>query len=47
MGCEVTVVSTSEGKRHEATTVMGADHFVVSLDEASMKVRPAALNPQP
>ena len=39
MGCEVTVLSTSESKRTEAVKTLGADHFVVSRDEAAMKVR--------
>ena len=39
MGCVVTVLSTSESKRAEAVSTLGADHFVVSKDEASMKVR--------
>jgi len=38
MGCEVTVLSTSEKKREEATKILGADHFVISRDEADMKV---------
>ena len=39
MGCEVTVLSTSEGKREEALKVLGADQFGVSKDEAAMKAR--------
>ena len=39
MGCEVTVLSTSESKRAEATA-MGADHFDVSKDAVLMKARP-------
>lgn len=39
MGCEVTVLSTSEKKREEAIKILGADHFVISRDEADMKVK--------
>ena len=35
-GCEVTVVSTSEGKREEALSRLGADKFVVSKDAAQV-----------
>ena len=40
MGMEVTVFSTSEKKRDEATAHLGADHFVVSKDADQMKVPP-------
>jgi cinnamyl-alcohol dehydrogenase len=36
MGLEVTVLSTSEKKREEATSRLGADHFVVSKDKEQM-----------
>lgn len=36
MGLEVTVLSTSENKREEATSRLGADHFVVSKDKEQM-----------
>ena len=38
----MTVLSTSESKRAEAVKDLGADHFVVSKDEASMKVCPVS-----
>lgn len=38
MGCEVTVFSTSDSKREEATKHLRAAHFVVSKDEGAMKV---------
>lgn len=44
MGCEVTVLSTSESKRAEATA-MGADHFDVSRDAALMKACFASFSP--
>ena len=37
MGCEVTVISTSEDKRKTAMD-LGAAHFLVSKDEKSMQV---------
>jgi cinnamyl-alcohol dehydrogenase len=36
-GAHVTVISTSESKRKEATTTLGADAFLVSKSEADMK----------
>ena len=39
-GMEVTVISTSPKKEKEALATLGADHFVVSKDEAQMSVRP-------
>ena len=36
---EVTVISTSPKKEKEARQSLGADHFVVSKDEAQMSVR--------
>jgi hypothetical protein len=36
---EVTVISTSPKKEKEALSTLGADHFVVSKDEAQMSVR--------
>ena len=39
-GMEVTVISTSPKKEKEARQSLGADHFVVSKDEAQMSVRP-------
>lgn len=44
MGCEVTVLSTSEKKREEATKILGADHFVISRDEADMKAHAGTLD---
>ncbi len=38
-GMEVTVVSTSPKKEKEAREVLGADHFLISKDEAQMSVR--------
>ena len=38
MGCEVTVISTSEKKKDEALKVLGADHFLISKNEDDMKV---------
>lgn len=40
-GMEVTVVSTSPKKEKEAREVLGADHFLISKDEAQMSVRTA------
>ncbi len=37
-GLHVTVLSTSPAKQEEALTVLGADAFIVSKDEAAMKV---------
>lgn len=37
-GMEVTVISTSPNKEKEARETLGADHFVVSKDEAQMSV---------
>ena len=37
MGCEVTVISTSEDKRKTAMD-LGAAHFLVSKDEKAMQV---------
>jgi cinnamyl-alcohol dehydrogenase len=37
-GLCVTVLSTSPAKEEEALTVLGADAFIVSKDEAAMKV---------
>ncbi len=39
LGLEVTVISTSEGKRKTALE-LGAAHFLVSKDEKSMQVMP-------
>ncbi len=39
MGAEVTVISTSDKKREEALGHLGAQHFLISKDEAAMKVR--------
>ena len=39
MGAEVTVISTSDRKREEALGHLGAQHFLISKDEAAMKVR--------
>ena len=39
MGCEVTVISTSDRKRKEAMEVLGAHHFVISKDDKQMAVR--------
>lgn len=36
MGCEVTVLSTSESKRDEALNVLGAKHFIVTKDADAM-----------
>ena len=33
------MISTSPNKEKEARSVLGADHFVVSKDEAQMSVR--------
>ena len=41
MGAEVTVISTSDKKREEALGHLGAQHFLISKDEAAMKVRSA------
>ena len=41
-GCEVTVISTSPGKREEALGHLGAHKFVVSRDEAQVTARPPA-----
>ncbi len=38
-GMEVTVISTSPKKEKEALNTLGADHFVVSKDEAQLSVR--------
>ena len=38
MGAEVTVISTSDKKREEALGHLGAQHFLISKDEAAMKV---------
>ena len=35
---QVTVFSTSEGKKDEALKTLGADHFVISKDEEQMQV---------
>ena len=45
MGAEVTVISTSDRKREEALGHLGAQHFLISKDEAAMKVRSAGLPP--
>ena len=37
-GMEVTVISTAPKKEKEALNTLGADHFVVSKDEAQMSV---------
>ncbi|XP_010432010.1 PREDICTED: cinnamyl alcohol dehydrogenase 8 isoform X1 [Camelina sativa] len=37
MGCKVTVISTSEGKRDEAINRLGADTFLVSRDPKQVK----------
>ena len=44
-GCEVTVISTSPGKREEALGHLGAHKFVVSRDEAQVTARPPARPP--
>ncbi|KAJ7551810.1 hypothetical protein O6H91_06G029600 [Diphasiastrum complanatum] len=38
-GLEVSVLSTSPGKRDEALTVLGADNFIVTSNEAELKAR--------
>lgn len=38
-GLNVTVFSTSMGKKEEALNLLGADNFVVSSDSEQMKVR--------
>ena len=45
MGQEVTVISTSDRKREEALGHLGAQHFLISKDEAAMKVRRRAPAP--
>jgi len=42
MGADVTVISTSDQKREEALGHLGAQHFLISRDEAAMKVRGAS-----
>ena len=37
MGMEVTVISSSAGKREEAVSRLGADRFLLSTDEEEMK----------
>ena len=37
-GLNVTVLGTSESKRDEAISLLGADNFVVSLDKTQMEV---------
>lgn len=37
MGVDVTVISSSNNKKEEATKVLGADHFLVSKDDEQMK----------
>lgn len=44
MGCEVTVISTSEKKKDEAVNELGADHFIVSKDAEQMKAAAASLD---
>ncbi|KAL4447874.1 hypothetical protein ABPG75_005093 [Micractinium tetrahymenae] len=43
-GCEVTVISTSPGKKEEACSRLGADHFLVSKDEAAMAAAAGTLD---
>jgi cinnamyl-alcohol dehydrogenase len=38
LGLKVTVFSTSESKRDEAISLLGADNFVISSDEKQMEV---------
>ena len=38
LGLKVTVISTSESKREEAITQLGADRFIISKDEGQMEV---------
>ena len=45
MGADVTVISTSDKKREEALGHLGAQHFLISKDEAAMKVRGALQKP--
>lgn len=44
MGLDITVFSTSEKKRDEATKHLGADHFIVSKDEDAMKAIASSLD---
>ena len=41
---QVTVISTSEGKREEALAHLKADHFLVSADEDAMKAAAGTLD---
>ncbi|CAK9196226.1 unnamed protein product [Sphagnum troendelagicum] len=43
-GLRVTVLSTSPAKEEEALTVLGADAFIVSKDEAAMKAAGGSLD---
>jgi D-arabinose 1-dehydrogenase-like Zn-dependent alcohol dehydrogenase len=43
-GLKVTVLSTSESKRHEAISLLGADNFVISSDTQQMEVLPCTLH---
>ncbi len=43
-GQEVTVISTSPKKEREAREALGADHFVVSRDQAQMSVSAYSLD---
>jgi cinnamyl-alcohol dehydrogenase len=43
-GLKVTVLSTSESKRHEAISLLGADNFVISSDTQQMEVLPWTLH---
>jgi len=38
-GLKVTVLSTSVSKKEEALSVLGADNFVITSDQAQMKVK--------
>ncbi len=41
---QVTVISTSEGKREEALSRLGADHFLVSKDADQMAAAAGTLD---
>jgi cinnamyl-alcohol dehydrogenase len=44
MGCEVTVISTSEKKRDDAMKGLGAHRFLVSSDKAAMEAADSSLD---
>jgi threonine dehydrogenase-like Zn-dependent dehydrogenase len=43
-GLNVTVLSTSESKRHEAISLLGADNFVISSETQQIEVLPWTLH---